>query len=93
MSFPLHSSVLFLGQLVYDVYMATLKKMREELSLAGRQGYTAKIRSISGIDGTPKDATEVIILYLALEEIRGNKLAGFACTTLKEYWGTTHNGE
>ena len=50
--------------------MATLKFMREELSRAGREGYSQQIREIAGIEGAPRDATEVFILYLALEAVR-----------------------
>jgi len=68
--------------------MATLKRMREELSNAHHQGYTNRIRRISGIDGAPKDATEVFILYLALESARERDYAFEACEAVKKWAGT-----
>ena len=72
---------------MYIIRMATIKKMREELSRAGRQGYTDEIRAISGIKGAPKDAVEVFILYLALEAVRGRHEAIAACEALKKWNG------
>jgi len=73
--------------------MATIKKMREELAQAHRSGYIEQVRNISGIKGAPADATEVFILYLALEAIRqpsGPKRrdAYAACMALKIWNGT-----
>ena len=87
-------SVLILQHLiVYDVRMATIKKMREELAQAHRSGYTDEIRNISGIKGAPRDATEVMILYLALEAVRqpagrDRQLAFAACQAVKKWNGT-----
>ena len=64
--------------LVYASVMATIKEMRKQLSTAGQQGYTDKIRNMTGITGAPKDATEVFILYLALESVRGKPYANDA---------------
>ena len=44
-----------------------------------------EVHLISGIDGAPKDATEVVICYLALEATRGSYEALTACNALKEY--------
>ena len=45
----------------------------------------AEVHDISEIEGAPKDATEVVICYLALEAVRGNYEALTACNALKEY--------
>ena len=50
--------------------MATITEMRAELVQAHKGGYNEQMRAMSGIDGAPKDATEVFILYLALEALR-----------------------
>jgi len=73
--------------------MATIKEMRAELGLASRGGYADQVRQISGIDGAPADATEVFILYLALEAIRQpsgpiRRDAYAACMALKIWNGT-----
>ena len=60
--------------------------MREELAQAHRQELVEDVRLISEISGAPKDATEVMICYLALEAARGSYEALAACTALKEYW-------
>ena len=64
--------------------MATLKFMREELSRAGRQGHAQAIREIAGIDGSPKDATEVFILYLAWEALLDKPGALAACNAVRK---------
>ena len=64
--------------------MATIKEMREELSRAERQGHAQAIRNIAGIEGTPKDATEVFVLYLALQALLDKPGALAACNALKE---------
>ena len=63
--------------------MATLKFMREELSRAGREGYSQQIRKIAGIEGAPRDATEVFVLWLALEAVRGKPGALAACEAVR----------
>ena len=65
--------------------MATIKEMRTELAKAHRQGLDGDVRLISDIKGAPKDATQVVILYLALEAARGSYEALAACNALKEY--------
>ena len=65
--------------------MATIKQMRAELMKARRQGLDGDVRLISDIKGAPKDATQVVILYLALEAARGSYEALAACNALKEY--------
>jgi len=74
----------------YDIRMATIKEMRAELGLASRGGYADQVRQISGIAGAPADATEVFILYLALESVRQpagsyRRAAYKACQALKDY--------
>ena len=59
--------------------------MRRQLMQAHHLGHDDEVRLISGIDGSPKDATEVFILYLALEAARGSYDALVACNALKEY--------
>ena len=63
--------------------MATIKFMRQELMKAHRQA--DEVHLISGIDGAPKDATEVVICYLALEAVRGSYEALVACEAIKEW--------
>ena len=46
-----------------------------------------EVHSISEIPGSPKDATEVVICYLALEAVRGSYEALTACNALKEWAG------
>ena len=65
--------------------MATITKMRDELMGAHRLGLDEDVRLISGIDGSPSDATEVFILYLALEAAKGSYEALVACEALKEW--------
>jgi len=68
--------------------MATITKMRAELAEAHRQGLVEDVRLISEITGAPKDATQVMICYLALEAARGSYEALAACEAMKEYWRT-----
>jgi len=73
--------------------MATIKKMREELAQAYQSGYNKQMRIMSGIKNAPKDATEVFILYLALEALRqpagsDRRDAFDACEALKKWNGT-----
>ena len=65
--------------------MATITYMRDELMTAHRLGLAEDVRLISGIDGSPKDSTEVFILYLALEAAKGSYEALVACEALKEW--------
>ncbi len=67
--------------------------MREELAQAHRSGYIDQVRRISGIKGAPRDATEVFILYLALEAVRqpagrDRQVAYAACQAVKKWNGT-----
>ena len=59
--------------------------MRKQLMLSHRQA--DEIHLISEIEGSPKDATEVIICYLALEAVRGSYEALVACEAIKEWAG------
>ena len=63
--------------------MATITEMRSELMQAHR--LSDEVHLISGIDGAPKDATQVVICYLALEAAKGSYVALAACNALKEY--------
>ena len=63
--------------------MATIKHMRQELLKAGP--LADEVHLISEVEGAPKDATEVIICYLALEAVCGSYEALTACNALKEY--------
>ena len=63
--------------------MATIKHMRSELMKWHL--FADEVHLISGIDGAPKDATEVVICYLALEAVRGSYEALTACNALKEW--------
>ena len=83
MDFILHSSLLILRVIVYIYVMATIKHMRSELMKAHRQA--DEVHLISGIDGAPVDATEVVICYLALEAVRGSFEALAACEAVKEW--------
>ena len=65
--------------------MSTIKHMRAELMKARWQGLDGDVRLISDIKGAPKDATQVVILYLALEAARGSYEALAACNALKEW--------
>ena len=65
--------------------MATITKMRDELMGAYKEGLSDDVRLISGIEGSPSDATEVFILYLALEAARGSHKALVACEAVKEW--------
>ena len=71
------------NHLCNNIRMATLKEMREELSLAGLQGHAPAIRNIAGIEGKPKDATEVFILYLAWEALLDKPGALAACNAVR----------
>ena len=70
--------------------MATITQMRNDLMNAYNLGLDAKVRVLSGIEDSPKDATEVFILYLALEAVRGKKYAPEACQALKK-WAQEEN--
>jgi hypothetical protein len=61
-----------------------ITQLRRDLSAASIEGKGNKIKDLSGLD-KPKDAVEVIIMYLALDVIRGNGLAGPALASLKEW--------
>ena len=63
--------------------MATIKHMRQELMKAHRQA--DEVHLISEVDGAPRDATEVVICYLALEAVRGSFEALQACEALKKW--------
>jgi hypothetical protein len=65
--------------------MATIKHMRRALLLADNPKLADEVHLISGIDGAPKDATEVVICYLALEAARGSHKALVACEAVKEW--------
>ena len=65
--------------------MATITAMRKELLKAHHAGYEDEVRLISGIDGSPKDSTEVFILYLALDAARGSYDALVACEAVKKW--------
>ena len=65
--------------------MATITEMRRELMQAHQLGYAEDVRLISGLEGSPKDSTEVFILYLALEAARGSHKALVACEAVKEW--------
>lgn len=66
--------------------MTTIKMMRRELLTANSQGYAEDVRNLSGIEGSPRDASEVFILYLALEATRGSDQAYKACEAVKKYY-------
>ena len=87
MTFVLFST----AQIVYASGMATIKEMRLELAAANREGHTDEIRNMTGITGAPKDATEVFILYLALETIRGKPNACAALRWVK-VWNEVNYG-
>ena len=70
-------------QICDNVVMATIRQMRQELAEAHSQGYSEQVRELSGIEGAPKDAVEVFILYLALEAARGRDGAADACEAMK----------
>ena len=57
--------------------------MREELMKAHRQA--DEVHLLSEIAGAPRDATEVVICYLALEAVRGSYEALVACEAVKEW--------
>ena len=61
-----------------------IKEMRAELTKAHQEGLVEDVHLISDVSGAPKDATEVMICYLALEAARGNYEALAACTALNE---------
>ena len=65
--------------------MATITQMRDELMGAHRLGLAEDVRLISGIEGSPKDSTEVFILYLALDAAKGSYEALVACEAVKEW--------
>ena len=65
--------------------MATITQMRNDLMNAYNLGLDARVRVLSGIEDSPKDATEVFILYLALEAVRGREYALDACQALKKW--------
>ena len=67
--------------------MATLRFMRDELAKAHLEGLVDEVRLISEIAGAPKDATEVVICYLALEAARGSYAALVACNALNTWAG------
>ena len=64
-----------------------LQQMRGELRKAHKEGLLEDVRLISDIEGAPKDATEVFILYLALDAARGSYTALAACNAVKEWIG------
>ena len=63
-----------------------IKEMRAELTKAHREGLAEDVYHIGNIDGAPKDATEVIICYLALEAARGSYTALAAVNALNEFF-------
>ena len=65
--------------------MATITQMRRELLKAHQDGHEYEVRVISGISGSPKDSTEVFILYLALDAARGSYDALAACEAVKKW--------
>jgi len=65
--------------------MATITAMRKELLKAHQEGIADEVHLISGIDGSPKDSTEVFILYLALDAARGSYDALVACEAIKKW--------
>ena len=72
--------------------MATITNMRREITIAHQSGFNKQMRAMSGIDGAPADATEVMILYLALEALRqidswDRQKAFDACEALKIWNG------
>ena len=86
------SSVTQLNYLCYASGMTTITNMRREITIAHQSGFNKQMRTMSGIDGAPKDATEVFILYLALEALRNpsgweRQKAFDACEALKKWNG------
>lgn len=63
-------------------------KLRRELSGASLAGKGEAIKDLSGIS-SPKNAVEVVIMYLALDVLRGNGKAGPALASLKEWHGSS----
>lgn len=79
------SSITRHWQICYNGGMATITQMRNDLLNAHQLGFDNKVRIISGIDDAPKDATEIFILYLALEAARGREYALDACKAVKRW--------
>ena len=71
--------------------MATITQMRNDLMNAYNLGLDEKVRVLSGVEDSPKDATEVFILYLALEAVRGKEYALAACKAVKRWADESKN--
>ena len=62
--------------------------MRVDLMKAHGEGLAEEVRLISEVEGTPKDAFDVFVCWLAYQAARGSFEALEACNSLKRYKDT-----